>query len=60
MSNDDTDAARLAAIRESEQNTSRRLAAMESKIDDDLAAMKTKIDTLTAMIQKLLDDKEQS
>ena len=58
MSNIDTDAARLAAIRESDEKTSRRLAAIESKIDGDLAAMKTKIDNLTDMLQALLD-KEQ-
>ena len=46
---------RLAAIREFEAKTNRRLGAMESKIDDDLAAMKTKIDNLTDMLQKLLD-----
>ena len=58
VANIDTDAARLAAIRESDEKTNRRLAAMESKIDDDLAAMKTKIDNLTDMLQALLD-KEQ-
>ena len=58
MSNIDTDAARLAAIRESDEKTSRRLAAIESKIDGDLAAMKTQIDNLTDMLQALLD-KEQ-
>ena len=55
VSNDDTDAARLAAIREFEAKTNRRLGAMESKIDNDLAAMKTKIDNLTNMLQVLLD-----
>lgn len=32
----------------------------EQNLRAELAAMETKIDKLTAMIQKLLDDKEQS
>ena len=49
MAGDDSDAARLSAIRDSEERTKKELAAMQ-----------TKIDKLTDMVQKLLDDKEQS
>ena len=49
VAGDDSDAARLSAIRDSEERTKKELAAMEKKID-----------ALTEMIQKLLDDKEQS
>ena len=49
VAGDDSDAARLSAIRDSEERTKKELAAMQ-----------TKIDKLTDMVQKLLDDKEQS
>ena len=42
MSEDDTDATRLAAIRDSEERTNKKLADMEKKIDE-----------LTSMLQKL-------
>ena len=34
MSEDDTDATRLAAIRDSEERTNKKLAEMETKIDE--------------------------
>ena len=34
MSEDDTDATRLAAIRDSEERTNKKLADMEEKIDE--------------------------
>ena len=42
VSEDDTDATRLAAIRDSEERTNKKLADMEKKIDE-----------LTSMLQKL-------
>ena len=49
VAEDDSDAARLAAIRESEERAKKDLAAMEAKVDK-----------LADMLQKVLDDKKKS
>ena len=51
---DDSDAARLSAIRKSDENTSRKLAAMEERTDKKLADMEKK---LAGMLQDLLEKK---
>ena len=48
---DDSDAARLAAIRDSEERTNCTLTNMEDKFAD----MEKKIDELTGMLQTLLE-----
>ena len=53
MSEDDTDATRLAAIRDSEERTNCTLTNMEDKFAD----MEKKIDELTGMLQTLLEKK---
>ena len=52
MSEDDTDATRLAAIRDSEERAKQKFADIEKKIDE-LADMEKKIDELKTLLQKM-------